>query len=270
MVEQLKPLETVDLNIVPPVAYVTLNRPDVRNAMNGQMVTELQTVFYALRENRDIRAIVLSGAGGAFCAGGDINELRDAMQNPAGSMNTDHNFERLIQAVNQAPQVVIARVEGAALGGGLGLVCVSDIAIASTDARFGMPEVRLGVVPSFISPYVIQRLGLTRARELILTGRQFDGTQAKEYGLVHEVCSPEKLDDCVDAVVDDIRQCGPYGLAAAKALIFEVLEKSPDQTLEYRAQLLDTIRRSPEAQEGMLAFMQKRPPTWAVERDDDP
>jgi isohexenylglutaconyl-CoA hydratase len=260
-------LQTVAVSIKGFTATVTLNRPEVKNAMSFQMVRDLQTAFDTLRENDAVRAIVLTGAGGTFCAGGDVNELRDALQNQAGDSEgeTAHaaNFDKLLRSVNQAPQVVIARIEGAAMGGGFGLVCVSDIAIASTTAKFGLPEVRLGLVPSFIAPFVIQRLGLTRARELMLTGRRFGGEQARAFGLVHNVAVSEALDEHVQAVLDDIRQCSPKALAACKSLIFEVMDKDLDATVAYRANLLNTLRRSEEAQEGMMAFVQKRAARWA-------
>ena len=267
----IPPLSTVAVSIEGFAATVTLNRPEVKNAMSFQMVRDLQTAFDALRENDTVRAIVLTGASGTFCAGGDVNELRAALQNQDGDgeNETEHaaNFDQLLRSVNQAPQVIITRIEGAAMGGGFGLVCVSDIAIASTTAKFGLPEVRLGLIPSFIAPFVIQRLGLTRARELMLTGRRFDGEQAQLYGLVHEVATVETLDGRLQAVLDDIRQCSPKALAACKSLIFEVLDKDLDATVDYRANLLNSLRGSEEGQEGMMAFVQKRAARWAATQD---
>jgi isohexenylglutaconyl-CoA hydratase len=243
-------------------AHITLNRPEVRNAMNAQMVLDLIEVFDMLAERQDVRAVALSGAGGTFCAGGDIKELAATLQ--SGGMEANPTaLDTLLRKVNQAPQVVIARVEGAAMGGGFGLVCVSDIAIARTDTKFGLPEVRLGIVPALISPYVIQRLGLTRARELMLTGRRFSGDEAKAYGLVHEVYLPNDLDDHIEILLDEIRQCSPTALAACKRLIFEVSGKAPEETANFRAELLGQLRMSEEGQEGMIAFAQKRQPKWA-------
>ena len=258
-------LDTLKVTFKPAVAYVTLNRPAVKNAMNTAMVQELTQVFDALRDNRDVRAVVLAGAGRTFCAGGDIKEMRE---NPVPATESAHNLDAMLRAVNQAPQVVIARLEGAVLGGGFGLACVSDIGVASTTAIFGLPEVRLGVVPAFISPFVLQRIGLTYMRELMLTGRRFDGRTAVKYHIAQYVCPPDEVDDCVDNVLDEVRQCGPNALAAAKALLFEVLDRSLDETVAYRADLLNELRASTEAQEGMLAFIQKRPPQWTVEDAD--
>jgi isohexenylglutaconyl-CoA hydratase len=263
---KLESLETLGVQITPPFAHVTLNRPDTRNAMNAQMIRELLAAFEALADNRDVRAIVLGAAGPAFCVGGDIQEMAaTSQQSEDENIAYASRVDTLLRAVNHAPQAVITRVQGAALGGGFGLVCVSDIAIASTDAIFGLPEVRLGLAPAMISPFVIQRLGLTRTRELMLSGRRFSVEQAKEYGLLHEVCAPEQLDARVNAVLDDLRQCSPNAIAACKRLLFEVMGKDLDATVDYRARLLLDLRRSEEGQEGMMAFVEKRTPKWAKE-----
>lgn len=252
-------LETLLLEEKNFTLTITLNRPETRNAMNNTMVKELTEVFASLRENRQIRAVIIQGAQNNFCSGGDIKEMRDSTLSPADSAT---NLDAMLRSVNQASQVVIARVEGAALGGGFGLVCVCDIAIAAEDAKFGLPEVRLGVAPAYISPYVINRIGLTRARELMLTGRRFSGKLAQEYGIVHEACSPDQLDHFIEVELDEIRQCAPGAIAAIKELIFAVHDKPVEDTVNYRADLLDRLRRGDEAQEGLLAFMEKRPPNW--------
>ena len=254
-------LETLAVELDNFTAYVTLNRPDVKNAMNIKMVEEITEVFRALHDNRTIRCVVLAGAGGTFCAGGDIKEMKTKSVPGNGSRI---NLDVMLRTVNESAQVVIAKVEGAALGGGLGLVCVSDIAIASETAKMGLPEVRLGVSPAYISPYVIQRIGLTRARELMMTGRRFDGIKALEYGFVHVACSPEELEHCIEVELDEIRQCAPGAIAATKELIFAVYDTPLDDTVEYRANLLNTLRSSEEAQEGMHAFIEKRPATWVT------
>lgn len=240
-------------------AYVTLNRPEVKNAMNFKMVEELTQVFTALQENRRIRAIVLSGAEGTFCAGGDIKEMRD--NHVPGAQNAT-NLDNMLRACNEASQVVIAKIEGAALGGGLGLVCVSDIAIAASNAKFGLPEVRLGIAPAYISPYILQRVGLARSRELMLTGRRFNGSDAHEYGFLHQVCPPDELGHCVDVELDEIRQAAPGAIAATKKLIFAVHNQPYDETVTYRADLLNQLRTSDEGQEGLSAFAEKRAPQW--------
>lgn len=243
------------------VAYITLNRPAAKNAMNFKMVEELTHIFTQLQGHYALRAIVLSGAEGTFCAGGDLKEMRE---NPVPDDQNAANLDRMLRACANASQIVIARVEGAALGGGLGLVCVSDVAIAANNTRFGFPEVRLGIAPAYISPYVLQRAGLARARELMLTGRRFDGEAAYEYGFLHQVCPPAELDHCVEVELDEIRQAAPQAIAAIKNLITEVQDKPLDETVAFRAQLLNTLRTSPEGQEGISAFVEKRPPNWVV------
>lgn len=256
----MQAFETIHFEIQDYTAHITLNRPEVKNAMNFKMVEELHTIFTLLRDNRDVRVIVLKGAGGTFCAGGDVKEMRE---NAVPTHQTGVNFDQMLRACNEASQIVIARLEGAVLGGGFGLACVSDIALASTNAQFGLPEVRLGIAPAFISPFVIARLGFTRARELMLTGRRFTGVEALEYGMVHTVAAPEALETLVLNQVADLRQCAPGAIAAIKGLLFEVADKPLDDTVAYRATLLNTLRAGSEAQEGMMAFMQKRAATWA-------
>lgn len=241
--------------------FITLNRPETRNAMNNKMVAELTTIFTQIRDDRSIRAIILQGADGTFCSGGDIKEMRNS---DVALTDSASNLDNMLRAVNEASQVVITRVEGAALGGGLGLVCVSDIAIADVEARFGLPEVRLGIAPAFISPYVIDRIGLTRSRELMLTGRKFSGELAQQYGIVHEACTNDQLDHFIEVELDEIRQCAPDAIAAVKDLIFKVHNKPYSETVEFRAGLLNTLRSGDEAQEGLLAFMEKRVAKWVT------
>jgi isohexenylglutaconyl-CoA hydratase len=256
--------ETLAIAVDGPVATVTLNRPEARNAMSHQLVADLLAYFQSIRDNRSIRAVVIRAAGKTFCVGGDIRDLsaprRADEENAAlGRLDT------MLRAINRAPQVVIARIHGAVLGGGIGLVCVSDIAIASTTARFGLPEVRLGLAPSLISPFVLQRLGLTQTRRWMLTGTQFDGAAAREAGLIHEVCDEAALDERVDATIHEVLHCSPNALAECKKLLFEVLENP--ESLDYRVDLLGRLRRSEEGQEGMQAFLEKRPARWVPQSE---
>ncbi len=255
--------QTLIFDVQPPFAYLTLNRPEKRNAMNFAMMGELLDAVQQINAHPDLRAVVISGAGGDFCVGGDISDL----QAPGLSLDEQEHIvaqlDIVLRALNESPKVIVAKLEGAVMGGGFGLACVSDIAIAATTADFGMPEVRIGLAPSLIAPYVIQRIGVTRARLLMLTGTRFDGVSAHEYGIVHEVCPPEILDQCVQAVIDQLRLCSPAALVACKTLIHTVINQTNEQSLPYRARLLNTLRLSEEGQEGMMAFRQKRPPKWA-------
>ncbi len=251
--------ETIDVALDGSVATVTLNRPEARNALSHQMVIDLLEYFQSIRNNRAVRVVVMRAVGKTFCVGGDIRDL-SAPRTEAEERAAIARVDTLLRAINRAPQVVIQRIHGAVLGGGIGLVCVSDIAIASAGARFGLPEVRLGIVPSIISPFVVERLGLTNARRWMLTGAQFDARAAREVGLIHEICDEETLDQRVSATVHEVLQCSPNALAECKKLLFEVLEV-PD-TLAYRVDLLNRLRRSDDGQEGMRAFLEKRPARW--------
>ncbi|MCA9886752.1 MAG: enoyl-CoA hydratase/isomerase family protein [Anaerolineae bacterium] len=244
------------------VATITLNRPDARNALTYAMMDRLYTIFSELKGNRDVRAVILRGAGGTFCAGGDIKEMRET---PLPSSETAGNIDAMLRAINEASQVVIARVDGAAIGAGFGLICVSDIAIASESATFSLPEVRLGLAPAFISPFVIDRVGITRARELFLTGRRFGGRDAEKYGLIHECAADNALDTAVDGMLGHLKQCAPGAIAAAKEIIFEVRSKPTTETIQYRAEYVNKLREAEEAQEGMRAFIEKRPAKWVVD-----
>lgn len=254
--------ETLAIAIDGSVAALTLNRPDARNAMSHQMVADMLHFFQGIRNNRDIRVVVIRAAGKTFCAGGDIRDL-STPRTAAEEQEALARLDTLLRAVNRAPQVVIERIHGAVMGGGIGLVCVSDIAIASTTARFALPEVRLGLVPSLISPFVMQRLGLTQTRRWMLTGTTFDGKAAQAVGLVHEVCDEAELDERVAAITHEVLQCSPNALAECKKLLYEVMENH--ETLLYRVELLNRLRRSEEGQEGMRAFLQKRPARWVPE-----
>jgi len=256
--------ETLDIRVEEPFITITLNRPEVRNAMNQQMIQELRQAFTSLQDARHIRGVVIKGAEGFFCAGGDIKEMQTAYTNKNNETSQQTAaFDALLRTINSAPQVIIAQVEGIAMGGGFGLVCVSDIAICTEDAAFGLPEVRLGIVPALISPYVVQRIGLTTARRLMLTGARFDGVEAAHYGLVHEVCRVDEIEERVAITLADIRECAPGALAACKRLLLEIVDDDFNATAQYRADLLDELRRSPEGQEGMLAFIRKSKPKWA-------
>ena len=244
-----------------PVATVTLNRPDSRNAMSNQMVAELSRCFAELRgpAGDSVRVVILRAAGKAFCAGGDVRDLSD-LESPSEGDDAFERLDELLRAVNEAPQVVVARIQGAAMGGGLGLVCVSDVAIAGERAFFGLPETRLGVAPALIAPYVLARVGVTQARRLMLSGTRITPATARDIGLIHEVASDEALDARVEAAVDDILRCAPLALRECKRLLFGVARG--DATLAERASLLRRLRTGEEARQGMLAFLTKRPAPW--------
>ena len=256
--------QTLDIQISGSIAHMTLDRPEARNAMSDVMVAEILDFFDSIRDDRSIRAVIIAAAGSTFCSGGDIKDMQASIHLSDEERDERlHEFDRMLHAVNEAPQVTIARIQGAAMGGGTGLVCVSDIAIASDEAVFGLPEVRLGIAPALISPYAIARLGISRTRQLMLTGRRFDAHAALDYGLIHEICEPDELDNRVDEYVNDIRQCSPNALAETKRLIFQVWTHPPEESRHYRIALNNRLRESEDGQEGMQAFIQKRKPYWA-------
>ncbi len=255
--------QTLRVEIAPPFAQITLNRPSTRNAMNFEMVDELYALFVGMKERDDIRAVVIGGANGHFCSGGDIGDLAQAASMTPDEQNAvTTRLDSMLRAVNTAPQIVIARLEGAVLGGGFGLACVSDIAVSADNASFGLPEVRLGLAPALIAPFVIQRIGITQARRLMLTGERFNGHKALAYGLIHEVVAHADLAIRIESLLNEIRQCAPNAIRVIKSLIHESAAKSLDETVAYRAQLLNTIRGGDEGQEGMSAFLGKRPARW--------
>jgi len=261
--------ETLEITQTGSVAFVNLNRPAARNAMNRQMVRDLLDYFLSIREDRAVRVVVLGANGPVFCAGGDIKEMQAGFtEDEATQVAHVQVFDEMLTAVSTAPQVTIAQIHGQVLGGGVGLVCVCDIAIAATDASLGLPEVRLGLVPAVISPYVVARVGLARARQLMLTGARLTGVEAAAAGLVTTAVQPDTLGAAVREQANAILQASPQALAACKELLFTVSQKPPAETAVTRVQLLHHLRTSPEGQEGMLAFIQKRPSSW-VEKIGD-
>ena len=258
----MQAFETITCDLQGAMASVTLNRPESRNAMSHQMVEELLSCFHELADDSrysTVRVVVLRAAGTVFSAGGDVRDLA-ALHSPEESRAAVARLDELLASVNEAPQVIVARVQGAVRGGGLGLICVSDIAIASESASFALPEVRLGLVPAIISPYVIARVGLPRARHMMLGGQGISAAAAAQYGLVHMTAADEELDHVVESVTSEVLKGAPGALRACKRLLLG----SAGQTLETRVDLLNELRASAEAQAGMLAFLRKEPPPWVV------
>jgi methylglutaconyl-CoA hydratase len=234
------------------VLRVTLSRPDRRNAFDAALIAELAEAF---ADVGDARAVVLAGEGQSFCAGADVEWQRSSID-----LSYEENLEdyrrlyRMLQAIDRCPAPVVGRIQGYALGGGSGLVCCTDVAVAALDAVFGFSEVRLGIAPAVISPMVFARIGPAAARRYILTGERIDAETALRIGLVHEVV--DDLDAAVDRVVADVLAGGPMAVREAKRL---VLEPGDEEDLLARA----AVRRtSEEGQEGLRAFLENRPPAW--------
>ena len=248
------------------VLHITLNRPESRNAMSLLMVAELRAVLLAVRDDRAIRALVIGGAGGHFCAGGDIKDMANARAQGANAYrDLNRAFGALLQEVQHAPQVVITVLQGAVLGGGFGLACVSDIAMADHQAQFGLPETSLGLLPAQIAPFVVQRIGLTQARRLALTAARFDGTQARRMGLVHFVeHDPQALAERLDEVLAHVLCCAPGANAATKKLLLASAGQLSDGLLDQAAEWFSEAVTGAEGVEGTMAFVQKRKPGWAI------
>lgn len=246
------------------VERLTLNRPDVRNALNDEMIAELTHWAARVREHRDVRAVVLTGAGGTFSAGADLGWMARTVEYSHEQNLQDATLvARMFFALDTLPIPLIGRVQGAALGGGAGLAAVCDIVVAEEPAVFGFTEVKLGIVPAVISPFVLAKIGRSAARELFLSGIRFSADRAREIGLVHRVVPSADLDDHVDRYVRDISSAGPEAVAAAKSLIREVWGRTPEQVAMSMAQTIAARRVSAEGQEGLRAFLEKRKPTWS-------
>jgi len=257
-------LERLEVEFDGPVARVWLSRPELRNAFDGLMVTELRTTLFDLRGVDAVRVIVLGGRGTVFCAGADLDWMRAmAYFSREENLREAQALADLFFTVYESPKPIVARVQGAALGGGAGLVAACDIPIAALGTQFGFTEVRLGIIPAVISPYVVSRIGESAARELFLTGERFEAVRAAEIGLVRAAVPEEDLDAVVGARVQELLQSGPRAVAEAKALIGEVAWRRVEDVQRYTVERIAEIRTSPEGQEGMRAFLEKRKPDWA-------
>jgi methylglutaconyl-CoA hydratase len=248
------------------VARVTLARPDVHNAFNATLIAELRSAFAGLarEEPSELRAVVLAGDGGSFCAGADIDWMRAAMAlDVEGNEQDAMAMAEMFETIDTCPVPVVARVQGAALGGGMGLCAVSDVVVAEAGTRFGFTETRLGILPAVISPFVIAKIGESHARALFPGGRRFDAFRAQRIGLVHEVVEGEEaLDKAVDGAVGDVLASGPTAARAAKAIVREVRGLGHGASKWHTARVIARQRVSEEAQEGFRAFSEKRSPGW--------
>ena len=253
------------------IARVTLARSEAHNAFDASLIAELRGAFASLaRESpTELRAVVLAGEGPTFCAGADIAWMRAAMAlDVEGNEQDAMAMAEMFEAIDTCPVPVIARVQGAALGGGMGLCAVSDIVIAESGAKFGFTETRLGILPAVISPFVIAKIGESHARALFPGGRRFDALRAQRIGLVHEVVEgADALDLAVDAVIADILASGPTAVRAAKAIVREVRGLGHGSSKWHTARVIARQRTSTEAQEGFAAFTEKRPAGWIPKGD---
>ena len=256
-------MQTLELVRDGAVLHVRLNRPDVRNAFNGTVVDELSRAFADADTADDVRVVVLSGNGKSFSAGADLAWMQEqaALPHDQNERSAAH-MARMFLGIARCRKPVVARVHGHALGGGSGLTAAADVAIAARDTIFGLTEVKLGIVPAVISPFVMQKIGQGRARTLFLTGERFDGAEAERIGLVHRAVPLAELDAAVARVVQELLTSGPAAVGSAKELIRRVAPLSLEEAVPVTSRWIADLRATPEAREGMQAFLDKRPPRW--------
>lgn len=257
-------LETLLLDIDDHgIARVTLNRPEARNAMSQELIEELRDVVGKLAKDEAVRAIVLSGSGEIFCAGGDLKGMAvQAAATREDRIRDATALARLLGELNTLPKPIIGRINGPAFGGGLGLISICDIAIGLTTSKFCLTEVRLGLLPATISPYVVARLGTRNARRVMLNATEMNGTTAVQMGLLDRAVEPEQLDAAIDQEIAALLRCAPSAVAASKRLIQYVSTHDVEANVEYTAAALADAWESPEIQEGIDSFMNKRKPKW--------
>ena len=268
---QLPETQSLILERQGSVLKIWLNRPQAKNALSEEMTDELHLVLDAVRDDRSIRTLVLRGKGGVFCAGGDIKGFKSDMQAVSAEQvaKSNRSFGDLMIKINEQPQVVIVLVEGAAIGGGLGLACVADVTLVTADARFRLSETSLGIPPAQIAPFVRERVGLTQARRLMLTGARFQGEEAVRLGIGHQVAmDADDLEAQCEVILGHINACAPGANAVTKGILFESLRRPRAEALDFASQGFAQCMLSPEGLEGIAAFVEKRKPSWADQTND--
>ncbi len=255
----------LEIELNGPVATIWMNRPDLHNAFDQDLIAELTAACKALDDDDDVRVVILAGRGKSFSAGADLNWMKRAANNGIDdNLDDARALARMLRALAEMRKPTIARVQGAALGGGMGLAAACDIAVASTKAVFATSEVRFGIIPSAISPYVLRAIGARQAYRYFQSAERIDAQRAREIGLVHEAVAPEELDAKVQEIVASLLQGGPLSQTAAKSLIRAVKNQPINDVLvEETAHRIAHLRATPEAQEGIAAFLDKRQPNWS-------
>ncbi len=245
------------------VAHLTLNRPERHNALDATLIAELSHAAVRLAADSAVRVVVLTGAGNSFCAGGDIGWFRDTLAlERAGRVAQSAELGRMLTTLAHLPKPLIGRIQGPAFGGGIGMITVCDVAIGAADARFGLTEVRLGLIPANISPHVIARIGTARARATMLSGALFDAAHAERIGLLDRVVPAADLDAAVEAVVAAHLEAAPGAVAATKRLIRDVAAMPPGDHVALTSERLADAWESPEGRAGIDAFLARRTPPW--------
>lgn len=245
------------------IAIVRLNRSEVHNALNLQLIGEMSAAFDDIGRRDEVRAILLSGEGPSFCAGGDLNWMRSTIEySHEENVADSENLANMYEAINTCSKPVIGRIHGSVFGGGIGLVAVCDIAVAADSSVFALSEAKLGLAPSIISPYVIRKIGETHARALFITAERFNAARALQIGLVHQVAAEEHLDSAVQAIVKQILANGPQAVSESKRLAMNAGYLPKDEARKMTVETIAHLRASQEGQEGMKAFLEKRKPSW--------
>lgn len=246
------------------VLYVTLNRPEVHNAFNDELIEEAIGLFESLDNRRDLRAVVLRGSGANFCAGADLSWMsRMVGYSRDENIRDSSRMARMFAVMNECPVPLVGRIHGAAIGGGVGLVAVCDIVLAAADTKFGLAEVKLGILPAIISPYVIAKIGETHARALFMTGERFAADRALQIGLVHRVARDEReLDQLLSETLEQIASSGPEAVRECKKLIAFVAANSKIDAIPLTIETIASRRVSEEGQRGMQAFLRKQKAPW--------
>lgn len=256
---------TVERSHEDRVATITMRRAEARNAFNARLVADLHEAFTDLRPDTRLHAVILTGDGPAFSAGADLNMMKASSAfSQEQNLNDAMAMGDLFKIINTFPCAVIGRINGAAMGGGLGLVAVCDIVIAVDSAKLAFSEVRLGIAPAVISPYVIRKIGEAQARMLFLTGETFSAAYARQIGLVHTVTTAEELDAAVENKVGELLKSAPLAMRACKALALNVGQMDSETARRYTAETIARLRVSAEGQEGLQAFLEKRKPNWII------
>ena len=249
------------------VAQITMARPDVFNAFDEAMVAELEQVFARLADDDTVRVVVLAGEGRHFSAGADLDWMKRASEaSVEWNLEDARKLAAMLRRIDTCPKPVVARIQGAALGGGTGLVCACDLAIAADNASFAVSEAKFGILPATIGPYLINAIGKRHARRLALGATRIRAAEALAIGLVHQVVASEQLDAAVDAALDELLACGPAAQHEIKQY-FAAMEVGPitDEVIEHSAQTISRVRATDEAKEGFNAFFDKRKPDWIAE-----
>lgn len=246
------------------IATLWLNRPEIRNAFNEDMIVEIINALDQVKKNKELRALVIRGKGQSFCSGADLNWMRDVKDySYEENLREGRRLSACFQAIYSCSIPTVALVHGAAIGGANGLLASCDFVLAEKETVFSLSEVKIGVIPACISPFVVKRMGEFNSRYLMLSGKRINGEEAKGYGLINEIGSMEEIEKALGDFLSMIKTSGPVAVGECKKLLYGVCNQwTYDEALEHTARLIAEIRQSDEAQEGMAAFLEKRKPNW--------